>query len=210
MSLESKLKDFFGDEVTLLDFGNEIQLAGAIYVGKGMNCLVVLPDEELVPPEHPTDTTDVPNRVLKLDREEWIEFLRQTDLQNVEVAAQGEDGTFRKAIVRKTQRQIDQNVAWRAYRRDGMRCRYCGDDKVPLTVDHLVCWEEGGPTTLGNVLSSCRVCNRVRGRTPYDRWILEHRHYRESSKKLPFAVREDNEALIETLAAIPRVPVRSR
>jgi hypothetical protein len=54
-----------------------------------------------------------------------------------------------------------------------------------------------------------KKCNKTRGRTAYDRWLRSD-YYKRVSTKLPFAVKEDNEALAGTLDAIIRVPVRSR
>jgi 5-methylcytosine-specific restriction endonuclease McrA len=114
------------------------------------------------------------------------------------------DGTLAKAIMRKSQRQIDNQVQWRVFRRDKYACRYCGNDACPLTVDHLVTWEDGGPSIEANLLTSCRKCNMIRDTTPYDQW-LQHPRYRELSRRLSPAVQADNRALAATLADIPRV-----
>ena len=58
-----------------------------------------------------------------------------------------------KAVIRKCQRNIEQGVSWNVFRRDGYACRYCGNKEVPLTVDHLVLWEESGPSTEANLVS---------------------------------------------------------
>ena len=87
-------------------------------------------------------------------------------VQLLEAQTQAEDGTLTKAILRKTARQIEASVSWQVWRRDGCRCRYCGRDNVPLTVDHLVRWEEGGPSTEENLVSSCKKCNQSQGDQP--------------------------------------------
>lgn len=184
----------------LSNFGHEVQLAGALYAGNGRSFLLVFPDEGEVP---------YPGPLTHLSREDWDRVLRQTDLLEVQALVKGEGDVVHKAIVRKSQRQVDQVASWEVFRRDGYRCRYCGADKVPLTVDHLVLWEEGGPSTPENMLACCRKDNKTRGRTPYAEW-LRSSYYKRVSEKLPFAVREDNERLVETLDAIPRVYVRSR
>jgi len=185
----------------LLHFGNEVQLGGAVYTGMGKTVVVLFPEE--------VENHD-PVEVLRLDRGEWETFLRQTDLMETEVLAKKDDGTLFKAIARKSQRQIDQVVSWSVFRRDGYRCRYCGDDRVPLTVDHLVLWEEGGPSTADNLVTACRKCNKTRGRMQYAAWI-GCEYYRKVSARLPFAVREDNLALVDRLDQIQRVVhVRSR
>ncbi|WP_212636678.1 HNH endonuclease, partial [Salmonella enterica] len=55
-------------------------------------------------------------------------------------------------ILRKNQRILDQKIAWEVYRRDKYKCRYCGIDNVPLTVDHIITWESGGATHADNLM----------------------------------------------------------
>lgn len=127
-----------------------------------------------------------------------------------EILTQAEDGKLVKAIVRKSTRQIEQGVSWAVYRRDNFRCRYCAADKVPMTVDHLVLWEEGGPSIEENLVTCCRRCNKTRGDTPYAEW-LESPYYKKVSRRLLSMVREDNLALVDKLVDIPlRVHVRGR
>ncbi len=87
------------------------------------------------------------------------------------------------------------------FKRDGYACRYCGRDDVPLTVDHLVCWESGGPSTEANLVSACRKCNKIRGNTPYADW-LSHEYYVRSARGLSKAVQEANAAVSGTLGSI--------
>ena len=140
--------------------------------------------------------------IYDLTTEEWQEALRQSDLMETEVLEKAEDGKLYKAIARKCQRNIDQGVSWNVFRRDGYRCRYCGNDKVPLTVDHLALWEEGGPSIEENLVAACRKCNKRRGNTQYADW-LEHEHYLKVSKNLTTEIRLANEAIVKTLDAIP-------
>lgn len=105
---------------------------------------------------------------------------------------------------------LETKVSWKVFKRDGYACRYCGNDDVPLTIDHLVLWEEGGPSTVENLVSACKKCNRTRGNTPYADW-LKHRYYLKVSKGLTADVRQQNDDLVATLDAIPRmVHKRSR
>lgn len=188
-------------DLNLLSFGNTIQLAGAIYEGEGKAYLCYFPGEH--------DPSSVPVD-LEMTPEEWVTFLRQTDIMEVEVLAKAKDGTITKALLRKSQRQIDAAVSWRVFKRDGYKCRYCGRDDVPLTVDHLVRWEEQGPTIEPNLVAACKKCNRTRGDHSYPQW-LEHPYYRKVSAALIEDQRRANRKLTETLDAIPRVDhVRSR
>ena len=180
-------------DLDLLSFGHTIQMAGAIYQGEGKTFLCFFPE----------DKNDLPTEVLELSQADWEELVKQTDLLQTEVLTNSSDGKLAKVIVRKSQRQIEQGVSWAVWKRDSYACRYCSADSVPLTVDHLVCWEDGGPSIEANLLSACRKCNKVRGNLPYEDW-LNHPHYLKVSQRLPPDVREANAALIHTLAGIPR------
>jgi hypothetical protein len=187
-------------DLNLLEIGHDIQLVGSVWAGKGMTLICPLPDEDV------EGTT----AVLRMNKEEWTAFLRQTDLLETEVLAKSEDGTIVKAILRKSQRQIDQSVSWAVFRRDGYRCQYCWNGEVPLTVDHLVLWEDGGPSTEANLLTACKKCNKTRGNKKFHEW-LKHPHYLRTSQKIPEFAREAHQALIPTLDKIPRNPhVKSR
>jgi 5-methylcytosine-specific restriction endonuclease McrA len=187
-------------DLDLLQVGHSIQLTGAIYASGTKALLCYLPGEDI----------DLPTDVLVMSLEEWKKFVRQTDLLETEILEHGQDRKLTKALVRKSTRQIEQGVSWNVFRRDGYACRYCGRDTVPLTVDHLVLWEEGGPSIEENLVSSCRKCNKVRGNTQYADW-LNHRYYRDKSAGLSEAVKEANVVLLTKLADIPlRVHTRSR
>jgi len=183
----ARLKD-----LDLLDFGNAIQLGGALYVARDRAYILLFPED--------ASARSLPVEYLLMDDAEWQALLRQTDLCDV----QAKDGTGQKAILRKSARSVDNNVSWEVYRRDGFACRYCGADKVPLTVDHLVLWEERGPWIAANLFTSCRKCNQTRGRLPYEEWLRDP-YYLRVSKNLRPEVRAANEAIVATLAAIPRV-----
>lgn len=183
-------------EIDILKIGHSIQLVGAVYAGEGRALLAVFPEDR--------DTVPADLELLDMDLDDWQVFLRQTDLLETEVTARAADGTLKKAILRKGARQIEQGISWRVFKRDGYACRYCGKDDLPLTVDHLVCWEEGGPSIEANLLSSCRRDNKIRGNLSYDEW-LQHPHYLKVSRGLTPEVRAANEAIIATLAGIPRL-----
>lgn len=149
---EVKLSD-----LEILDVGNSIQLAGAIYSGNGKTYLIPLPDED------PSDLFGIGKlQVLAMTDSEMERFLNQTDVLDVKAG---------KAILRKTQRQIDQTLSWKVFRRDGYACRYCGKDSVPLTVDHVDTWEDGGATIEDNLVTACRRCNKTRGNRTIVEWL---------------------------------------
>ena len=187
-------------DLDLKSVGNEVQLVGGIWAGKGKAYLLYFPEYG----------EEFPAEVVELDHEDWKALLQQSDVVETEVLSKLEDGTLYKAVVRKCTRTVDQQVTWNCFRRDGFRCRYCGKDDVPLTIDHLVLWEDGGPTIEKNLLSACRKCNKTRGRMKYPQW-LDSRYYREVSKGLSAEVRQANLDVSSTLDALPLVVnVRSR
>ena len=201
------------NELDLLAVGNTIQQVGAIYAGEGKVFLCMFPGDHLgefyveiepVRVFHDAKGTAQEIKALNMTREEWSQFLRQTDIMEVEVLAAAADGKTAKAILRKSARQISQHISWEVFRRDGYKCRYCGKDTVPLTVDHLVTWEEGGPSVPENLVAADKKCNKVRGNTPYPEW-LKSKFYKQVSAGLTDAVRQANIDLVTTLDAIPRM-----
>lgn len=192
-------------DIPLLSIGTTLQLAGTVYSGADETLLVLFPDE--------SDAVDQPIRVVEMTQADWVKFLQQTDHLEVEQIAPDQDGKLVKAIVRKSQRQIDQGTSWGVWKRDGFRCRYCGVEGgfqgTALTVDHLVTWEEGGPSIPANLVTACRRCNKTRGNLPYSQW-LRHPHYLKVSQGLIGHALEQNRAVADTLHAIPRVKVKSR
>lgn len=178
----------------LASVGNSIQLVGGIWAGEGVTYLFHFPEYG-----HEYDTQVVP-----MTKDDWKELLRQSDLMETEVISKCEDGNLYKAVVRKCQRNIDQQVSWNVFKRDGYSCRYCGRDSVPLTVDHLVLWEDGGPSTEANLVAACKKCNKARGNTKYADW-LNHGHYTRVRNNLSTAQRQANQDVAYTLDSIELV-----
>lgn len=188
------------DDYDIHDFGNEIQISGVVYSGKGQHIVAFFPkevnwDEKIIEELF----------FLDMDLDDWKKFLRQSDIMETEVLAKAKDGKITKAILRKSARQIDQRVAWKVYKRDHYKCRYCGASGVPLTVDHLVLWENGGPTTEENLFTSCKKCNKTRGNMPYEEWIEDERYLVKSFQGVDPNVRQQNKDKVKELANIPRV-----
>jgi len=207
-------------DLDLLSIGNTIGLAGAVFRGEGKVLLCMFPEErgEVVSGESFRDSPEFVGldgerasvEALDMDRDDWQKFLRQTDILETEVLQHASDGTLAKVILRKSARQIEAGVSWQVFRRDGYACRYCGKDDVPLTVDHLVLWEEGGPSIPENLVSACRKCNKARGRTQYGDWLSSPYYAKVSAGLGPDAL-ERNRRLTETLGSVPRMKVqRSR
>lgn len=182
-------------DIDLRRVGINILLHGAVFADEDQAFYLPFPNSGSALP--PLTTID-----MTLD--DWKVFLRQADLMETEVLSKTSDGELYKAIVRKSSRAVENQVQWNVFRRDGYACRYCGNNKIPLTVDHLVRWEDGGPSIEANLVAACRKCNKVRGDIAYASW-LGNRFYLEASKKLTPEIRARNEAVANTLADIPRV-----
>ena len=142
----------------ILRIGNSLEIKGVIYGNAVEDIIIMLPGQKM--PEM--------MKAIEPTLEQWNAIIRQSDLLEVEVIS-GDPN--KKVILRKSTRQIDLNVSWSVFRRDGYKCRYCGNNHVPLTIDHIVLWENGGPTIEQNLITSCKKCNNTRGSMPYNDWL---------------------------------------
>jgi hypothetical protein len=179
-------------EINILDVGNRITLCGSMYSGLGSLLLVPFPGGE--------SELEQPEVALVMDPQQYERFLHQTDVLDIA----GES----KAVLRKSQRLIDRIMQWKVFERDDFRCRYCGK-RSPLTVDHVILWENGGATVESNLISSCGKCNRVRGNTEYAEW-LGSPAYRKISSGLPASVAQANTDVIKTLDSLRAIQANLR
>lgn len=187
------------NDINILDIGNEIQLGGTIWTGKGQAFITLVPDKK----------EDLSNlKILPMSLEDWERFLRQTDLLETEILEQDPSGKIVKAIYRKSQRQIDAFLQWKIFQNDNYHCRYCGRTGIPLTVDHVVLWEEGGPTIELNLLSACKQCNKDRGRMQYEDW-LNSDVYKRKSQNLPDDIKQANLNKCNDIAQIKTMLVKN-
>lgn len=62
---------------------------------------------------------------------------------------------------------ISKKMRFEVFKRDGFRCQYCGRSApdVILEVDHITPVSAGGKNSLMNLVTSCRDCNRGKGKT---------------------------------------------
>lgn len=175
-------------DINLYDIGNEIQTAGTIWTGKGLSFVTLLPGKD----------EDLSNlKKLPMELSDWQRFLKQTDILETEIFQQDSSG-ITKTLLRKTQRQIDAYIQWDIFARDNYTCRYCGRTRIPLTVDHVDLWEDGGATIVANLLTACRNCNKTRGRQKYEAW-LNSPDYKQRSNNLSETVKQANQAVVSTL-----------
>lgn len=83
------------------------------------------------------------------------------------------------------------------YLRDSFTCIYClrdlhGADPSDITLDHVICWVDGGSNHESNLVTACRSCNSGRGDKPLARFCgAETRaHIRRNTRRVlkPFVV----------------------
>lgn len=184
-------------DINILDIGNEIQMCGTIWSGKGICFVTQIPDKD-------EDLTNLQKLVLSLD--DWQTLLRQTDILETEMFTPDENGKIVKTLFRKSQRQIDAYIQWAVFQRDNYKCRYCGRTGIPLTVDHVDLYEEGGATTERNLISACKNCNKDRGRTYYDDWLKSSKYIRVSNN-LTEEEKQKNLDVIDTLEDLKKLRV---
>lgn len=179
-------------DINLYDIGSTFQIAGAIWASVDECLITLLPDKEEAVESM---------KLLPMDLSEWEQFLRQTDLVETEIILTDATGKLIKAILRKTQRNIDAFMQWNVFKRDNYTCRYCGRDGIPLTVDHIILWEKGGPTIPDNMLTACKKCNKDRGNMEYEDWLFSP-YYQKRSVHLTETVRQQNLDILKHIPAL--------
>jgi CheY-like chemotaxis protein len=70
--------------------------------------------------------------------------------------------------------RIPQDLAIKVFKRDHLRCQYCGLDGqrsfenwLILTVDHVHPFVRGGSRALDNLVTACQPCNLIKGKRRY-------------------------------------------
>lgn len=73
---------------------------------------------------------------------------------------------------------ISKETRNRILRRDGYKCRYCGDRATDI--DHVFPYSKGGMDTDGNLVASCKACNCTAHDRAFDSfeekrdWLLKY------------------------------------
>lgn len=175
--------------INILEFGNSITMRGMVMndSNSDSDILVLFPGEK----------EDRISLVLTPTTDEWYAMQDQFD----KCLVKGDEGK----LLKKGQRVLDQKICWAVYRRDKYKCRYCGINNVPLTVDHIITWENLGATHPDNLLTSCKKCNKKRGNLDYGSW-MQHKYYVERALKyLTEKERDANHAITRKLNDLPRM-----
>lgn len=145
--------------------------------------------------------------ITMLTDEDYKKLVRQMDMQEKEIFA--EDGKS-KMVVRKSQRRMDQMIAWEVFARDNYTCRYCGGTGIPMTYDHVKLWENLGENSIENGITACRPCNKKRGNMDYVEW-LNSAAYRKRSNNLDTSVIHANDLVALKYMSFPdRISKRRR
>lgn len=63
---------------------------------------------------------------------------------------------------------MGKKLRFEVFKRDSFKCQYCGRSapEVTLEVDHIIPVVEGGKNEMLNLITSCRDCNRGKGKMP--------------------------------------------
>jgi len=79
---------------------------------------------------------------------------------------------------------MNQSLRFQVFKRDNFRCQYCGRDseEVILEVDHVTPRSKNGSDDIGNLITSCRECNR--GKSNIEVITTDENPYEIEFKKL--------------------------
>lgn len=140
------------DRTEILKYGDKLEISGMLLANGQESELILFPEASIVPMD-----------IIQPTHEEWKDLLYQLDTLGVMSLA--------KIVLRKSQRNIEQTVSWNVFRGDNYTCQYCGKNDVPLTVDHIVLWENMGASVEKNLISACKKCNKTRGNLDFLDWM---------------------------------------
>ena len=92
---------------------------------------------------------------------------------------------------------IPKKIRFEVFKRDAFRCQYCGRSApdVILEIDHIIPVAEGGKNDLLNLVTSCRDCNRGKGKVLLDDSSAIERQKKQLEDMN--AIREQTEMLLQ-------------
>lgn len=132
------------------DIGQNLHIEGVVVSNGEKTITLMLPNA----------SCDVNNsNVVKMTTEEWSEFIRCSDDPKI---LQLDETGGAKATHRKLRFNISGEVQQSIWRRDGLKCMFCGIEFgfTLFTVDHFFPIESGGKNDQSNYLTLCRKCNK--------------------------------------------------
>lgn len=99
-------------------------------------------------------------------RRTMITYLREyrllfgDDLNRKQRTKYAIDAVYRQKIINKVlSRKLDNIDRESILERDKYTCTYCGDQRGPFHIDHMIPLSRGGPNTSDNLTTSCKTCN---------------------------------------------------
>lgn len=94
------------------------------------------------------------------------------DMAQKAIRAWAKKLTTMRRMIRRLEIRGDEWAALRkaTFERDKYRCVYCGSKDVRLEADHIVPVSSGGPSTLANLATACKPCNRSKGAKSLAQW----------------------------------------
>lgn len=84
-------------------------------------------------------------------------------------------GLMKKKHMSSTERRIGVILRKRLYKEQDGYCAYCGKymTSEEATLDHIIPFSHGGPTTDKNCVVCCRKCNELKANTPLKKvWFM--------------------------------------
>ena len=162
-TLVEKVKVIGFENINIHKFGNDLTISGMMF-SRGKD-LYFLPFADI-------DYSHMRMNMVTSDKVDWNKLMFQLDNVETVVHAKDEDERLIKIVVRKAQRRIEEKVVWNVFRRDNYTCQYCGKNDIPLTIDHIIRWEELGQTVEDNLITSCKKCNNTRGNMEFGEWLF--------------------------------------
>lgn len=140
------------DRAEILKYGDKLEISGMLLANAQESELILFPE---------ADFTVI--SIIQPTHEEWKDLLYQLDTLGVM--------GLNKIVLRKSQRNIEQTTSWNVFRRDSYTCQYCAKNDIPLTVDHVILWENMGASVEENLISACKKCNKTRGNLEFPEWM---------------------------------------
>lgn len=139
-------------------FGHRLKMSGVVYQGEEDTYILMFP----------TGLEFEYGDAVWLSWGQWMSVIEATDQPQYE--------DVMKILRKKQEAAVSGGVQWAVFERDGYTCMFCGKvggRNAPLTVDHFIPLEDGGPNEMSNYLTACRRCNKRKGSMSPERYCRE-------------------------------------